>query len=146
LNSNVRAGSSPASGTNFLLMDIKKYFQFTGTISGLNYFLRNFISYIAAFMGGYMLGYGVGINQIGLITLGLLFVTPAILFSLTSIYKRLNALYSDSATTYLIGIILIQVLSQFLEEGGFKSLISLAMVIVNLVLIFSNSKIENHEG
>lgn len=97
-------------------------------------------------MGGYMLGYGVGINQIGLITLGLLVVTPAILFSLTSIYKRLNALYSDSATTYLIGIILIQVLSQFLEEGGFKSLISLAMVIVNLVLIFSNSKIENHEG
>jgi len=127
-------------------MDIKKYFQFTGTISGLNYFLRNFISYITAFMGGYMLGYGVGINQIGLITLGLLVVTPAILFSLTSIYKRLNALYSDSATTYLIGIILIQVLSQFLEEGGFKSLISLAMVIVNLVLIFSNSKIENHEG
>ncbi len=147
MDSDVRAGSSPAVGTKFLNMqNLKKYFQFSGTISGLNYFLRNILSYLSAFIGGYMVGDGLANENAGLTSLGFVIIAPAIVFGFATLYKRVLALFEDNATSYTIGIILIQILSQFIEAGPFKTLTGLFMLIFSCILIFQNSKIENHNG
>ena len=71
----------------------KKYFEFSGTINGSNYFLRNIIATIVSFFGGYMTGYGIGMSDYGLITLGLVVLVPSFLFSFATIYKRVNVLF-----------------------------------------------------
>ena len=55
---------------------IKKYFEFSGTISGLNYFLRNLIAIIGSFIGGYSVGYGLASQEMGLVALGFLIIAP----------------------------------------------------------------------
>ena len=125
---------------------VKKYFQFSGTINGLNYFLRNMLSYVVAFTGGYMVGDGLLNKNTGLTSVGFLIIAPAIAFGFATLYKRMLALFDDDATSYTIGIILIQIISQFMEAGPFKTLAGLFMLIFSCILIFQNSKIENHNG
>ena len=125
---------------------VKKYFQFSGTINGLNYFLRNMLSYVVAFTGGYMVGDGLLNKNTGLTSVGFLIIAPAIAFGFATLYKRMLALFYDNATSYTIGIILIQIISQFMEAGPFKTLAGLFMLIFSCILIFQNSKIENHNG
>jgi uncharacterized membrane protein YhaH (DUF805 family) len=125
---------------------VKKYFQFSGTINGLNYFLRNMLSYVVAFIGGYMVGDGLLNKNTGLTSIGFLIIAPAIAFGFATLYKRMLALFDDDATSYTIGIILIQIISQFMEAGPFKTLAGLFMLIFSCILIFQNSKIENHNG
>ncbi len=97
-------------------------------------------------LGGFTLGFGLGSDQMGLVSLGLVILVPALILSFATIYKRMKALYSENATEYSIGLIMIQIFSQFLPEGPFKGLVSLVLLIFGLVLIFKNSGIETHEG
>ncbi len=147
MGSDARAGSSPALGTKIFIMNtMTKYFEFSGTINGLNYFLRNLLASIVAMLGGFTLGFGLGSDQMGLVSLGLVILVPALILSFATIYKRMKALYSGNATEYSVGLIMIQIFSQFLPEGPFKGLVSLVLLIFGLVLIFKNSGIETHEG
>ena len=66
--------------------NFKKYFEFGGTISGLNYFLRQLLTSVVAFIGGFTLGYGMGSDSIGLITLGMVILSPAVWMSFAT-YK-----------------------------------------------------------
>ncbi len=125
---------------------IKKYFDFSGTISGTNYFLRNLISTFIAFFAGFMVGYGIGGGQTGLTTLGLLIIAPTLWFSVATIYKRANALFPENATAWTIGIIVLQILSQSFKGEPFGGILTLATLIIGIIFIFSNSKLENHEG
>jgi uncharacterized membrane protein YhaH (DUF805 family) len=123
-----------------------KYFEFSGTINGLNYFLRNLLASIIAMFGGFVLGFGLGSDQMGLVSLGLVILVPALILSFATIYKRMKALFSENASEYSAGLIMIQILTQFIPEGPFKTLASLVLLIFGLILIFKNSGIENHEG
>ena len=147
MDSDVRAGSSPAVGTNFFTMNkFKKYFEFSGTINGTNYFLRNMLAYVLAACFGFMTGFGAGSGNTGLTTVGLLFLVPILWFSFTTIYKRMNALFPDDATGYTIGLVILQVLGQFLNSSPTGALFTLILLIFGLVLIFKNSNIQTHEG
>lgn len=126
--------------------NIKKYFQFSGTISGLNYLLRNILSYLVSYTGGYMVGTGIMQNDTGLTTIGFIIVVPAIIFGFATLYKRVLALSDVDAISYTIGIILVQILSQFTGAGLFKSIFGLLMIAFSCILIFQNSKIEDHKG
>jgi hypothetical protein len=125
--------------------NIKKYFQFSGTISGLNFFLRNLLSSIVAMFGGYTLGYGIGSGETSLVMLGLLITTPALVFGVVTIYKRMKALFSDNATEYTIGLVTLQIFTQLLP-ASVKVFLNLTLLIISCILIFRNSDIENHEG
>ena len=125
---------------------IKKYFEFTGTINGTNYFLRNLISTLIAFFAGFMVGYGVGGEQTGLITLGFLIMAPTLWFSVATIYKRANALFSGNATAWTVGVLIIQVLSQVFKGEPSGDFLKMITLIIGIIFIFSNSKLENHEG
>ena len=125
--------------------NLKKYFDFSGTISGSTYLLRNIIASLSAFIGGFLIGYGM-VESVGLIMLGMIILAPACWFSLTNIYKRFNALYPRSAKEYTIGLLFLQILSGFGKDQVWGTLVEIVLIIIACVLIFRNSNIENHEG
>ena len=126
---------------------IKKYFEFSGTISGGHYFLRTLLSTIMSYIGGFVIGYGIGSNNVGLIAVGLVVVAPAVVFSFATIYKRCKALFGTDATLYTLGLIIAQVSYTFLsKDQSFGPILQLGLFVFGLVLIFKNSNIQNHEG
>jgi len=125
---------------------VKKYFEFSGTINGLNYFLRNLLSTVIAFIGGYSVGYGLGSQNMGFTTIGFLILAPTMWFSIATIYKRLSALFPPGNATILTIIMLtMQILVQFTQDSV-GPIINLGLFVFGLYIIFKNSGIENHEG
>ena len=126
--------------------NLKKYFEFGGTISGVNYFLRQLLTSVVAFFGGFTLGYGIGADSIGLITLGMMILSPAVWMSFATIYKRCEALFPGQASVYTLSILVLQVLGQFGGETALGGLVSLMLFIFGLYMIFKNSDIVEHNG
>ena len=128
--------------------NLKKYFEFGGTISGLNYFLRQLLTSVVAFFGGFTLGYGIGADSIGLITLGIAILSPAVWMSFATIYKRCEALFPGLAASYTSGIIILQVLNQFIDKNNsiLSGMSTIILLGVGLYLIFKNSDIVEHNG
>ena len=125
---------------------MKKYFDFSGTISGTTYFFRNLLSGIIGFIGGVVIGTGVGTDNYGLMTLGLLIVSPAIAFQLSTVWKRLVALFPNNVKEFFITFLVVSVVSQFAKSNEYAPVFSLLMIIIGCILIFKNSKIETHNG
>jgi hypothetical protein len=117
---------------------VKKYFEFSGTISGLNYFLRQLLAFA--------LGYGVASDNLGILTLGLVLLVPAVWMSMVTIYKRCEALFPGQAAMYTTSILVLQVLGQFVGGTAMGGIVSLVLLIVGLYLIFKNSDITEHNG
>ena len=115
--------------------NLKKYFEFSGTISGVNYFLRQLLTSLIAFIGGFTLGYGIGDDSIGLITLGMVILSPAVWMSFATIYKRCEALFPGLAASYTLGIIILQVLNQFVDKTN-SVLSSLASIVLLVIGFF----------
>lgn len=124
--------------------NFKKYFEFGGTISGVNYFLRQLLASVVAFLGGFSIGYGIGTDSLGLITLGIVILSPAVWMSFATIYKRCEALFPGQAAVYTSGIVTLQLLNQFVNGGILGGLITIVLLVAGLYLIFKNSNIEEH--
>ena len=128
--------------------NLKKYFEFNGTISGLNYFLRQLLTSMVAFFGGFTLGYGIGDDSVGLITLGMVILSPAIWMSFATVYKRCNAIFPGLAASYTLGIVILQLLNQFVDKTNsiLSGVSSIILFGIGLYLIFKNSDIVEHNG
>jgi uncharacterized membrane protein YhaH (DUF805 family) len=128
--------------------NLKKYFEFNGTISGLNYFLRQLLTSMVAFFGGFTLGYGIGDDSVGLITLGMVILSPAIWMSFATVYKRCNAIFPGLAASYTLGIVILQLLNQFVDKTNsiLSGVSSIILFGIGLYLIFKNSDILEHNG
>jgi hypothetical protein len=125
---------------------VKKYFEFGGTISGLNYFLRQLLSSVGAMIGGFSLGYGIASNNVGILSLGLVLLVPAAWMSFATIYKRCEALFPGQASVYALSVLVLQVLGQFGGETALGGLVSLMLFIFGLYMTFKNSGIVEHNG
>jgi uncharacterized membrane protein YhaH (DUF805 family) len=126
---------------------MKKYFEFSGTISGTNYFLRNLLSYIIAFVGGIIIGIGMSQGMGPVVLYGFLLVIPALWIQFATIYKRMNSLYPSNAKFYSSSLVAFQILAQiFKEHELIGSLMTLGLIVVGVILIFSDSNIQNHQG
>jgi len=126
---------------------MKKYFEFSGTINGLNYFLRNIVLAILGFGVGYGIGYSFGMGNTGLVMVFVALFAPLMWLQLSTIYKRMTALFPKDAKMYTGGLITLQLVQQAMnEDSPFKILLLLVLFVIGLVLIFKNSGIENHEG
>ena len=119
---------------------MNKYFQFSGTISGANYFLRNMLATFLAFGGGWLIGYGLGAEENYLLMIGLLVLLPTFWFNICTIFKRSNALFPEQAVWITIGMIAFQVL------GEVNQIFSIFPFVMGLILLFKNSTIEEHNG
>ena len=126
---------------------MKKYFEFSGTISGTKYILRNLLSYIIAFVGGIIIGIGMSQGMGPVVLYGFLLVIPALWIQFATIYKRMNSLYPSNAKFYSSSLVAFQILAQiFKEHALIGSLMTLGLIVVGVILIFSDSNIQNHQG
>ena len=125
---------------------MKKYFDFSGTISGTTYFFRNLLSAIVGFIGGVLIGLGFSVDSYGWMTIGFLITTPAIAFQLSTVWKRLVALFPNNVKEFFATFLVVSVVSQFAKLGEYQGLMGLLMIIIGCILIFKNSKIETHNG
>jgi uncharacterized membrane protein YhaH (DUF805 family) len=125
---------------------MKKYFDFSGTISGTTYFFRNLLSAIVGFFGGTLIGLGFTVDSYGWMTMGFLITTPAIAFQLSTVWKRLVALFPNNVKELFGTFLVVSVVSQFAKLGEYQALMGLVMIIIGCILIFKNSKIETHNG
>jgi hypothetical protein len=124
---------------------IKKYFQFTETISGTAYFLRNVLVGILAYLTGVGMGVAMIQNDITILLLSALAFVFVYWFGMTTVYKRFNALTPKSANINTIGLLSAQLFATILPEP-YSYIITILLVIVAIFLIFSNSYLENHKG
>ena len=69
---------------------MSKYFEFDGTISGTTYFLRNLITTFFAYCGGFLIGYGIGIEDSFRTVIGMVILSLTLWFNMCTIYKRSN--------------------------------------------------------
>jgi hypothetical protein len=120
--------------------NIKKYFEFSGTINGTNYVLRNLLATLVAFIGGFSIGFGIGGEMQGLTLIGIAIIVPALWFNACTIYKRSLALFPEYAVWITVSMFLMQILDTFNNAFGIIALIT------GLVLVFKNSDIEEHNG
>jgi len=120
--------------------NIKKYFEFSGTINGTNYVLRNLLATLVAFIGGFSIGFGIGGEMQALTLVGIALIVPALWFNACSIYKRSLALFPEYAVWITVSMFLMQILDTFNNAFGIIALIT------GLVLVFKNSDIEEHNG
>ncbi len=126
---------------------MKKYFEFSGTINGLNYFLRNIVLAILGFGVGFGIGYSFGMNNTGLVMVFVALFAPLMWLQASTIYKRMLALFPKDAAMYTGGLITLQLVQQAMgEDNPFRVLITLVLLVIAGILIFKNSRIENHEG
>ena len=120
--------------------NIKKYFEFSGTINGTNYVLRNLLATLIAFIGGFTMGFGLG-SELQILTLiGIVILVPAMWFNACTVYKRSLALFPEYAAWITISMFLLQILDSV------NTLFGLIALITGLVLVFKNSDIEEHNG
>jgi hypothetical protein len=122
------------------MKNVRKYFEFSGTISGTNYVLRNLVASLGGFIGGFMTGMGIGASLPVITVLGVLVLIPVFWFNATNIYKRSNALFPKYAVAITICMFLLQIFSEV------NQLFSIPLLITGLVLVFKNSNIEEHNG
>jgi uncharacterized membrane protein YhaH (DUF805 family) len=120
--------------------NLKKYFEFSGTISGTNYFLRNLFAVFVAFIGGFSLGWGIGSETMFFTILGLIILAPALWFNICTVYKRASALFPEYAAVITGALVLLQLLDSI------SVIFSLIALVIGLTLIFKNSGIEEHNG
>ena len=120
--------------------NIKKYFEFSGTINGTNYVLRNLLSIFVAFIGGFSVGLGIGIGTTFFTVLGFIILAPTLWFNICTIYKRANALFPEYAAIITGTIVLLQLLDSI------SVVFSIIAIVLGLILIFKNSGIEEHNG
>ena len=120
--------------------NIKKYFDFSGTINGTNYVLRNLLATFVAFIGGFSIGFGIGGEMQFLTLIGIAFIVPALWFNACTIYKRSLALFPEYAVWITVSMFLMQILDTFNSAFGVIALIT------GLLLVFKNSDIEEHNG
>jgi len=126
---------------------LKKYFQFSGTINGTNYFLRQILAAITAFIGGTFIGVGIGQVLSILLILGIIVAGGAIWFSLVTMYKRFSSLHPQQASVLTVSLFSLQTLSTVFDQtNSFGLVLKLLLVSIGLYLIFANSNITNHEG
>ncbi len=120
--------------------NIKKYFEFSGTINGTNYVLRNLLATLVSFIGGFSIGFGIGGEMQALTLVGIALIVPALWFNACSIYKRSLALFPEYAVWITVSMFLLQILDTYNTVFGVIALIT------GLVLVFKNSDIEEHNG
>ena len=129
-----------------MIEELRKYFEFSGTISGTQYFLRNLVSSIAAFTAGGVIGVGIVLNSLIVILLGVLLLLPVFWFATANIYKRMKAFYPNQAIALTTGLSLLQLISPFGKGEPWGVLLTIVLLIIGILLIFCNSNVKEHNG
>jgi len=125
---------------------IKKYFQFSGTIDGTHFFLRNLIILVATLVIFGIVGLGAGLVSPLLMCIGLLLLVATLWLSITTLYKRINALFPKKVAIYTIGLVSLYLVDNAMEPTFVRLGLSIILLIIGMVLILKESNIKTHNG
>lgn len=129
------------------MIDVKNLFMFSGTISGLTYFLRSFGFTVMVYFFSFLLGYAIGSDNVGWASVALVGLAPSLYVYTTTVWKRCNALFNDRATLVTVLFFMAQLASGFLVIGSqLYVILMLGLFIFQLIMWFKNSNIEEHNG
>ena len=138
-----------------------KYFTFSGTTNGTDYFIRGLVGGLLFLIPfGILLGVGTFLTAGGspllgvflmLLSLGLLI--PYLWFALATSWKRINAFWPKYTTKILIAVFAASFLTQPLDpQFGLNesyllwALVLIPQVIFSFYILFANSKVKKHIG
>ena len=93
-----------------------------------------------------VIGFGVGLNQPALIFVGIVLLIGVLWFSLTNTFKRINALFPESAAIYTAGLFSLQCVNGAIIQSPYRIILSAILIVMGLFLIFKESDIDNHNG
>jgi uncharacterized membrane protein YhaH (DUF805 family) len=130
---------------------LKKLFNFSGTINGIEFLWRWVVANIIQLPGGFMIGYGIAGGIMGFTMLGLIIGSVGIALQFSTLMKRSRALFKvPNYLYYYIAYLLVSIVQGF--AGSINEYISILSNIVMLAMfvyaIAKNSGIPkvNHEG
>ena len=124
---------------------IKKFFQFSETISGTTYFLRNLLVGFLAYLTGMGMGIALIQDSISILLVASVVFVFVYWFSMTTVYKRFNALTPKTTNINTVSLLSVQLITTLTPEP-YSYILTILLVIVGIFLIFSNSNLENHKG
>ena len=129
---------------------LKKWFNFSGTLSGTTFLIRWIVATLIQFPGGYLTGLGLAGGNMGCTMLGLIIASLGIALQFSTLLKRSNALFSTSvkAFVFYFAYLAVSIFQGFAQSMGQEILLlaNLTMVIMFLYAIFRNSGLANHDG
>lgn len=129
---------------------LKKWFDFSDTVSGAAFLVRWVVAFAIQSAGGYALGFGFASSVEGVMLLGMLVATVGIVIQFSTLMKRSRALFPEAKRHYpfYFAYLIISISFSFLKSfdmviAGFAGLVMLFMFVY---LIFKNSGTAIHEG
>jgi hypothetical protein len=123
--------------------NLKKWFNFDNTISGITFIMRWVIANVIQFGGGFMLGYGLVLGNIGLTTIGLITAAIGILLQFSTLMKRCKAIFPKPKDylVFYVAYVLVGIIYGFVKDldpviSGFSGIV---MIVMFCIVIFKNS-------
>jgi uncharacterized membrane protein YhaH (DUF805 family) len=120
-------------------MNMKKYFEFSGYVSGLTFLLRNILSTLLSFVGGFMAGWGWS-QSFPIFVLGIVSLYYILRFSFANIYKRINSVDPKNMKIWMPLFVIFSIISFFDDGSPFFNVTNLMSVIFTLYFVFQNGQ------
>ena len=131
---------------------LKKLFNFSETISGVNFLIRWIASIVIQYPGGMLVAYGISGGSVGLAMLGLMLASCGIFLQFSTLMKRSRALFTNTYHTVLFYFlyIVLSILNGFARNSDpiIAGTVGIAVLLVFCIALFKNSKIApvDHKG
>lgn len=130
---------------------LKKLFNFSDTISGVDFLIRWVSSIIIQWPGGFLIGYGIASGIMGLTMLGVLIACVGIVLQFSTLRKRARALFTDNNDLHFyIVYLILSIIQGFTNDMELiiSIPINILVLIVFSIALFKNSGIspDSHLG
>lgn len=121
-------------------------FNYLGTISGTNFFLRYLLSIFGILSTGFALGFYFVSENYPLVVVFALLMSAFIYFNFITYIKRFRALFPDYVIPFVMALVFFNMITLIGENELIQGLVNLSFFVLNMVLIFKNSNIKEHNG
>lgn len=130
---------------------LKKLFNFSDTINGIEFLWRWVVAIIVQLPGGYMVGYGIVSGVMGYVMLGIIIAGLGIALQFSTLMKRSRALFKAPNNMYFyIAYLAVSIFQGFAEGINEYAVIfsSIVMLLMFVYAIAQNSGIAkvDHKG
>lgn len=130
-----------------IIEQLIKYFDFSDTISGTQFLIRNIITSVSAFLVGGIITLGSYLNSLILILLGVFLTLPVLWFVTSTLFKRIKTFFPKQVITLTAIITLLQFFTPICKtQPILGTIINIILLTTTLLLIFNNSKTKIHKG
>ena len=123
--------------------NLKKLFNFSGTISGTTFILRWVLSTFIQFPGGYLTGIGLASGHMGYAMMGLIIASVGIALQFSTLLKRSKSIFSNARGAYMFyfAYLIISISKGFVQgiDQTLDGFISITLLGMFAYAIFKNS-------